>query len=63
LNACQGRLLSCDHDTRGVTRTEYDGSITVIAARYDGKPLNSPKDAVCKSDGSIDAGADDLVRL
>jgi gluconolactonase len=49
----QGRLLSCEHDTRRVTRTEADGSITVIADRYDGKPLNSPNDIVCKSDGSI----------
>jgi gluconolactonase len=49
----QGRLLTCEHDTRRVTRTEYDGSITVIADRYDGKPLNSPNDIVCKSDGSI----------
>jgi len=49
----QGRLLTCEHDTRRVTRTEYDGTITVIAERYDGKPLNSPNDIVCKSDGSI----------
>jgi len=49
----QGRLLTCEHDTRRVTRTEYDGSITVIADRHDGKPLNSPNDIVCKSDGSI----------
>ncbi len=49
----QGRLLTCEHDTRRVTRTKYDGSITVIADRYDGKPLNSPNDIVCKSDGSI----------
>ena len=49
----QGRLLTCEHDTRRVTRTEYDGSISVIADRYDGKPLNSPNDIVCKSDGSI----------
>ncbi len=49
----QGRLLTCEHDTRRVTRTEYDGSITVIADRYDGKPLNSPNDIVCRSDGSI----------
>jgi gluconolactonase len=49
----QGRLLTCEHDTRRVTRTEYDGSITVIADRYDGKPLNSPNDIVCKSDGSV----------
>jgi gluconolactonase len=49
----QGRLLTCEHDTRRVTRTEYDGTITVIADRFDGKPLNSPNDIVCKSDGSI----------
>jgi gluconolactonase len=49
----QGRLLTCEHDTRRVTRTEYDGSVTVIADRYDGKPLSSPNDIVCKSDGSI----------
>ncbi|HWA08742.1 MAG TPA: SMP-30/gluconolactonase/LRE family protein [Opitutaceae bacterium] len=49
----QGRLLSCEQDTRRVTRTEYDGTITVIADRFDGKPLNSPNDIVCKSDGSI----------
>jgi gluconolactonase len=49
----QGRLLTCEHDTRRVTRTEYDGSITVIADRFEGKPLNSPNDIVCKSDGSI----------
>ena len=49
----QGRLLSCEHGGRRVTRTEYDGTITVIADKYDGKPLNSPNDIVCKSDGSI----------
>ena len=49
----QGRLLTCEHDARRVTRTEYDGRITVIADRFDGKPLNSPNDIVCKSDGSI----------
>ncbi len=49
----QGRLLTCEHDTRRVTRTEYDGLITVIADKFDGKPLNSPNDIVCKSDGSI----------
>src|SRR5438270_948320 len=48
----QGRLLTCEHDSRRVTRTEYDGGITVIADRFDGKPLNSPNDIVCKSDGS-----------
>src|SRR4051794_9968754 len=49
----QGRLLTCEHDSRRVTRTEYDGSITVIADKFDGKPLNSPNDIVCKSDGSV----------
>lgn len=49
----QGRLLTCEHLTRRVTRTEYDGSITVIADRFDGKPLNSPNDIVVKSDDSI----------
>ena len=49
----QGRLVTCEHDTRRVTRTEYDGSITVIADSYDGKKLNSPNDVVVTSDGSI----------
>jgi hypothetical protein len=52
----QGRLVTCEHGTRQVTRTEHDGSITVICNRYDGvdgKPLNSPNDIVVKSDGSI----------
>jgi gluconolactonase len=49
----QGRLLACEHLTRRVTRTEYDGRITVLASHFDGKPLNSPNDIVCRSDGSI----------
>lgn len=49
----QGRLLTCEHDARRLTRTEYDGAITVLADRYEGKPLNSPNDLVCKSDGSV----------
>lgn len=49
----QGRLLTCEHGTRRVTRTEYDGRITVLASHYQGKRLNSPNDIVCKSDGSI----------
>jgi len=49
----QGRLISCEHDTRRITRTEYDGTITVLADSYDGKPLNSPNDIAVKSDGSI----------
>lgn len=49
----QGRLLACEHLTRRVTRTEYDGSITVLADRWQGKRLNSPNDIVCARDGSI----------
>ncbi len=49
----QGRLVSCEHLTRRVTRTELDGSLTVIADSYQGKRLNSPNDVVVKSDGSI----------
>jgi gluconolactonase len=49
----QGRLVTCEHGGRRVTRTEYDGSITVMLDRYDGKRLNSPNDVVVKSDGSI----------
>ena len=49
----QGRLVTCEHDSRRVTRTEYDGSITVLIDRFDGKKLNSPNDVVVKSDDSI----------
>ena len=49
----EGRLVSCEHGTRRVTRTELDGRVTVIAERYEGKRLNSPNDVVVKSDGSI----------
>ena len=49
----QGRLLACEHLTRRVTRTEYDGAITVLAERFEGKRLNSPNDIVCARDGSI----------
>jgi gluconolactonase len=49
----QGRLVTCEHDARRVTRTEYDGTITVICDRYQGKRLNSPNDVVVKSDRSI----------
>lgn len=48
-----GRLVSCHHGGRNVTRTEADGSITVIADSYQGKKLNSPNDVVVKSDGSV----------
>jgi gluconolactonase len=49
----QGRLVTCEHDTRRITRTEYDGTITVLVDKFDGKPLNSPNDIVVKSDDSI----------
>jgi len=49
----QGRLVSCEHLTRRVTRTEYDGSITVLVDQFDGKPLNAPNDVVVASDGSV----------
>jgi gluconolactonase len=48
-----GRLVTCEHGSRRVTRTEHDGSITVIADRWQGKRLNSPNDVVVKSDGSV----------
>ena len=49
----QGRLIVCEHATSKVTRTEKDGSSTVIASHHDGKELNSPNDVVVKSDGAI----------
>ena len=49
----QGRLVSCEHGTRRVTRTEIDGTLTTIAETYKGKRLNSPNDVVVHSDGSI----------
>ncbi len=49
----QGRLVTCEHRGRRVTRTELDGRVTVLADRHDGRRLNSPNDAVVKSDGSI----------
>src|SRR5258707_10475244 len=49
----QGRLVTCEHDARRITRTEYDGTITVLMDKFDGKPLNSPNDIVVKSDDSI----------
>jgi len=48
-----GRLVSCEHLTRRVTRTDYDGSVVVLADRFDGKRFNSPNDVVVKRDGSI----------
>src|SRR5437660_10571139 len=49
----QGRLVTCEHDARRVTRTEYDGAISVIVDHFDNKRLNSPNDVVVKSDDSI----------
>jgi gluconolactonase len=49
----QGRLVTCEHSGRRVTRTEYDGTITVIVDCFEGKPLNSPNDVVVKSDNSL----------
>jgi gluconolactonase len=49
----EGRLVSCEHGGRCVSRTELDGTITVLVDRWQGKPLNSPNDVVVKSDGTI----------
>ncbi|WP_442579657.1 SMP-30/gluconolactonase/LRE family protein [Mesorhizobium sp. ASY16-5R] len=49
----QGRLVTCEHGGRRVSRTEFDGSVTTIADRWNGKRLNSPNDVVVRSDGSI----------
>jgi len=48
-----GRLIACEHSTRRVTRTEMDGSISILADSYQGRRLNSPNDAVVRSDGSV----------
>lgn len=49
----QGRLVTCEHGARRITRTEIDGSITVLADTFEGKRLNSPNDVVVRSDGSV----------
>jgi gluconolactonase len=49
----QGRLVSCEHDRRCVTRTEHDGTVNVLIERFEGKPLNAPNDVVVRSEGSI----------
>jgi len=49
----QGRLITCEHLTRRVTRTEHDGTITVLADSFQGKRLNSPNDVAVRSDGSV----------
>ena len=49
----QGRIVSCEHGGRRISRTEHDGRVTTVADSYMGKRLNSPNDVVVKSDGSI----------
>lgn len=49
----QGRFVTCEQDTRRVTRTEYDGTVTVLMDHFQGKPLNAPNDIVVHSDGAI----------
>ena len=49
----QGRLVTCEHDSRRVTRTEHDGTVTVLMDRFNDKRLNAPNDIVVKSDGSV----------
>lgn len=49
----QGRLVTCEHANRRVSRTEADGTVVTIASHYEGKRLNSPNDLIVKSDGSI----------
>jgi gluconolactonase len=49
----RGRLLTCEHGGRRVSRTEYDGRVTTLMDRFEGKRLNSPNDIVCKSDRSV----------
>ena len=49
----QGRLVTCEHGGRRVSRTEHDGRVVTLVDSFQGKKLNSPNDVVCKSDGSI----------
>ena len=49
----EGRLLTCEHDTRRVTRTEHDGCVTVLIDRFEGRRLNAPNDIVVRADGTI----------
>ena len=49
----QGKLVTCEHTGRRVTRTEHDGAITVLMDSFEGKPINSPNDVVVHSDGSV----------
>lgn len=49
----QGRLIGCSHRDRCITRTEWDGTVTTLVDRHEGKRLNSPNDVVCRADGTI----------
>jgi gluconolactonase len=49
----QGRLVTCEHGERRVVRTEYDGTMTVVADSYEGRPLNSPNDVIVASNGAV----------
>jgi len=49
----EGRLVTCEHDSRRVTRTEHDGAVTVLMDGFEGKKLNAPNDIVVHSDGAI----------
>src|SRR5262249_11831265 len=49
----EGRLVTCEHDSRRVTRTEHDGTVTVLIDHFRGKPLNAPNDVVVSRDGAI----------
>ena len=49
----QGRLVTCEHENRRISRTELDGTVRALATHYEGKRLNSPNDIVCQSDGSV----------
>jgi len=49
----QGRLVTCEHENRRISRTEPDGTVVPLATHYEGKRLNSPNDIVCRSDGGV----------
>jgi gluconolactonase len=49
----QGRLINCEGDGRRITRTEHDGTVTVLLDRFEGKRFNRPNDVICHSDGSL----------
>ena len=55
----EGRLITCEHDSRRVTRTEHDGTITVLMDNYNGKKLNAPNDVVVSADGAYAHGRGD----